>query len=211
MGFCIINLNNYVNYNTMVFLPPKIQKYQFVCRRRWRKSESVCLSRFQNLMEALQIRIRTQHQQSMNSFSSKLRPNPRSFFYAHLRAFCASPQPSPSSIIHSFSAPTSPICPLRRDVSVRVGLSDAQLKENWIASLSCPFPLAEATATATATCFGNGESDRVNNAGSDWVLGVDPDTSGALAILKSDDFASSAQVIVIKFEFLVDFSSIAPD
>lgn len=86
---------------------------------------------------------------------------------------------------------------------VRVGLSDAQLKENWLASLSCPFPQGEgtSTATATATYFGNGEPDRVTNAGSDWVLGVDPDTSGALAILKGDDFTSPAQVIVINFAF----------
>ncbi|KAF3454039.1 hypothetical protein FNV43_RR04486 [Rhamnella rubrinervis] len=132
----------------------------------------------------------------MNSLSSKLRPNPTSsFFYAHLRAFCASPPPpSPSSVIHSPSATRALICPpLRRDVRVRVGLSDAQLKENWLASLSCPFPLAEGIATATATYFGNGESDRVNNAASEWVLGVDPDT-GAFSILKGDDFATSAQV-----------------
>lgn len=211
-----MNLRDGANYSTVAFLTlenfKNVVLYELVgvvvC---------VCHSRIQSLMEAvLQIRIRPlrhrHHHQSMNSLCYKLRPNHRpSFFYAHLRAFCSSsPPPLPSSVIHSSPSVS------RRDVRVRVGLSDAQLKENWLASLSCPFPQGKGTATATAaatTYFGNGEADRVYNGGSDWVLGIDPDTSGALAILKGDDFADSAQVVVINFVFLkilADFSSIAP-
>ncbi|XP_016505200.1 Holliday junction resolvase MOC1, chloroplastic-like [Nicotiana tabacum] len=46
------------------------------------------------------------------------------------------------------------------------GILEAQLKMDWLESLSCPFQYTK----------------DLNNAG--WVIGVDPDTSGALALLK---------------------------
>ncbi|CAI9106166.1 OLC1v1005246C1 [Oldenlandia corymbosa var. corymbosa] len=49
----------------------------------------------------------------------------------------------------------------------------AQNKENWLDSLSCPFPNVH------------------KDVGDEWVIGVDPDASGALALLKPDH---SAQV-----------------
>ncbi|MCD7446039.1 hypothetical protein HAX54_031522 [Datura stramonium] len=42
---------------------------------------------------------------------------------------------------------------------------EAQLKMDWLESLSCPFPYTKPLNTG-------------------WVIGVDPDTSGALALLK---------------------------
>lgn len=141
-------------------------------------------------MEALQIEtlISPRNPQFMSCFiSSKLRPNPNYFsFYPHLRAF--------------FSAASNPVSTLRsRAVGVRVGLSDAQLKQNWLASLSCPFPQRTSTSTtSTAPYLGDGESSG-SNAGSNWVIGVDPDTSGALALLKGDDSPDSVQVILLLF------------
>ncbi|XP_016490038.1 Holliday junction resolvase MOC1, chloroplastic [Nicotiana tabacum] len=46
------------------------------------------------------------------------------------------------------------------------GIVEAQLKMDWLDSLSCPFQYTK----------------DLNNAG--WIIGVDPDTSGALALLK---------------------------
>ncbi|KAK4380324.1 hypothetical protein RND71_002186 [Anisodus tanguticus] len=45
------------------------------------------------------------------------------------------------------------------------GILEAQLKMDWLESLSCPFPCTEPLNTG-------------------WVIGVDPDTSGALALFK---------------------------
>ncbi|XP_047251526.1 Holliday junction resolvase MOC1, chloroplastic isoform X2 [Capsicum annuum] len=47
------------------------------------------------------------------------------------------------------------------------GILENQLKMDWLESLSCPFPYTK----------------DLNNG---WVIGVDPDTSGALALLKPD-------------------------
>ena len=63
------------------------------------------------------------------------------------------------------------------------------LKQNWLDSLT--FPLPDGTET---TNFGGDDLTR-NNAGSNWVIGIDPDVSGALALLKIDEFGCSAQVI----------------
>lgn len=62
----------------------------------------------------------------------------------------------------------------------------AQLKQNWIDSLSCPFPV-------------DGDNIGSDSGGLDWVLGIDPDTSGALALLKPSDSGCTAQVCVMSF------------
>ncbi|CAB4278299.1 unnamed protein product [Prunus armeniaca] len=72
-------------------------------------------------------------------------------------------------------------------VRVRAKVSDAQLKDNWLASLSCPFPQIRENFDGTA------DSTRTNS-DSSWVIGVDPDLSGALALLKGDESGCSAQV-----------------
>lgn len=55
----------------------------------------------------------------------------------------------------------------------------AQFKQNWLDSLTYP-----SLQTPTQTLDD-----------SKWVLGIDPDLSGALAVLKTDHTGSSAQVI----------------
>ncbi|KAL3530020.1 hypothetical protein ACH5RR_009342 [Cinchona calisaya] len=71
-------------------------------------------------------------------------------------------------------------------------ISQAQLRGNWLDSLSCPFPpkidyCRSSNASDLRKFHGNGNA----NSGSEWVIGVDPDASGALALLKPDQ---SAQV-----------------
>ncbi|KAK4761635.1 hypothetical protein SAY87_029519 [Trapa incisa] len=58
---------------------------------------------------------------------------------------------------------------------------DAQLKQNWLNSLSCPFPV-------------DGGSVGYDSLALDWVLGIDPDTSGAVAILKPNLSDYTAEV-----------------
>lgn len=61
--------------------------------------------------------------------------------------------------------------------------ADAQLKQRWLDSLTCPV----AASSGQVGCDGGG-------LGSDWVIGIDPDLSGALALLKPDESGFSAQV-----------------
>ncbi|GMH07620.1 hypothetical protein Nepgr_009460 [Nepenthes gracilis] len=70
---------------------------------------------------------------------------------------------------------------------VRAGVSDVRLKENWLASLSCPF-----SEKFDHLCIK--EDVPRNNAGYEWIIGVDPDVSGALALLRTDCLGCSAQV-----------------
>lgn len=65
---------------------------------------------------------------------------------------------------------------------------DAQLKENWLASISCPYPQKINSDEGNLYSELNG----VANAASEWVIGIDPDVSGAIALLKPDN---SVQVI----------------
>ncbi|KAK1291853.1 hypothetical protein QJS10_CPB17g01679 [Acorus calamus] len=69
---------------------------------------------------------------------------------------------------------------------VRVSASAlaCELKENWLDSLSCPF--SEHT--------GDTQSGEPKNAGSELVVGIDPDVSGALSLLRGDGPGLCAQV-----------------
>ncbi|KAK8513393.1 hypothetical protein V6N13_002139 [Hibiscus sabdariffa] len=58
-------------------------------------------------------------------------------------------------------------------------LSAAPLEAGWLKSLSCCPPTDDPTRT---------------NADSTWVIGIDPDLSGAMALLKTDSSGCSAQV-----------------
>lgn len=74
----------------------------------------------------------------------------------------------------------------------RVKESEAELKKNWLASLSCPL-------------LNNDDNVNVNvndrNEGCCWVIGVDPDVSGALALLKYDQSGSCCSSQVTRFSF----------
>ncbi|XP_047939003.1 Holliday junction resolvase MOC1, chloroplastic [Salvia hispanica] len=65
----------------------------------------------------------------------------------------------------------------------KVLIDAQQLKLNWLESLSCPRPQNDAIRPPHDSGPGNADTR--------WVIGVDPDLSGALAVLKPDN---SAQV-----------------
>ncbi|CAN1250158.1 Holliday junction resolvase MOC1, chloroplastic [Linum perenne] len=57
----------------------------------------------------------------------------------------------------------------------------ARLKENWLDSLTCPLPALV---------------EEEEEAGSNWIVGIDPDLSGAIALLKTEESICSAQLQV---------------
>ncbi|KAL0389281.1 UNVERIFIED_CONTAM: Holliday junction resolvase MOC1, chloroplastic [Sesamum calycinum] len=61
----------------------------------------------------------------------------------------------------------------------KVSLDAHQLRLNWLNSLSCPLPENDENRDAK-------DSDCCSTV-SDWVIGIDPDLSGALAVLKPDN------------------------
>ncbi|KAG4950607.1 hypothetical protein AAZX31_15G255300 [Glycine max] len=106
----------------------------------------------------------------------------------HFRAFCSSSSSS-SSITTTLTQTQNPSDPqiIVPGKKRRVKASDTQFKENWLASLSNPFP--------EKTHLLNGEHEPTHqNDGSKWVLGIDPDVSGAVALLKTHGSVCSAQV-----------------
>lgn len=125
----------------------------------------------------------------MNSPSSKLK---QSFFPFKLRAFFCTSSLSPLNLDQAQNVLTQPpiLTPGKpkntlssNGVAGRaVKFSDAQLKENWLDSLTCPVPDISDPFNGSWT-----------HAVSDWVLGIDPDIHGALALLKSVESGSSAQ------------------
>ncbi|KAM6576819.1 hypothetical protein CsatB_028656 [Cannabis sativa] len=112
---------------------------------------------------------------------------------SHLTTFSPSSPTPPAHKIHCLATPLKPTCPPKPRVKVKA--SEAELKENWLASLSCPLPRDFGTSHSEAKEEEEEGSDSdPRNAGSDWVIGIDPDLSGALAVLKSDDPECPAQV-----------------
>ncbi|CAL9044083.1 unnamed protein product [Musa banksii] len=71
---------------------------------------------------------------------------------------------------------------------VRTTASDALLKEEWLDSLS--FPFSENFRQIVPVADEEIESD----SDAEWVVGIDPDISGAVALLKPDGSGYSAQV-----------------
>ncbi|WRX33695.1 hypothetical protein QQP08_026182 [Theobroma cacao] len=113
----------------------------------------------------------------MNSLSSKLKP---------LLSSSSSKLVPFSSLSLSLNPHHHPSSTTRRVFatnSVKLSAADAAvaLKESWLDSLSCPLPDSR-------------EDPIRSNADSNWVIGVDPDLSGALALLRTDSSGCSAQV-----------------
>ncbi|XP_057801551.1 Holliday junction resolvase MOC1, chloroplastic [Salvia miltiorrhiza] len=113
---------------------------------------------------------------------------------AAFRLFATSPSPSASATTHEPETLTIPETSTSKKSrsNARTGSSargkkvviDAQqLKLNWLESLSCP--RSENDEIRAPDDSGPGNAD------SRWVIGVDPDLCGALAVLKPDN---SAQV-----------------
>lgn len=120
----------------------------------------------------------------MNSISGKFRAT-IGLTSAKLRCFCASSSPNSTSTKQQLTRRKSV---LTNNGKVGANVSDAQLKENWLHSLSCPFPqnLFPPNGEFVNVCQSNSDSN--------WVIGIDPDVSGALALLKTDNLGCSAQV-----------------
>lgn len=100
-----------------------------------------------------------------------------------------------SIVTQCFSTPKLKLCTKSKAITK---VSAEELKEKWLTSLTCP------TSTTLLKNSENPILQNHENCGnradeadfvSQWVIGVDPDVSGALAVLKTDDFgSSSAQV-----------------
>ncbi|XXG52844.1 hypothetical protein AAC387_Pa03g1051 [Persea americana] len=69
-------------------------------------------------------------------------------------------------------------------------LSGSQLKENWLDSLSCPF-----MEKGSHLGFDGDEADSA--AASECVIGIDPDISGALAVLKGNGVFDTPHLLVL--------------
>ncbi|CAN1145170.1 Holliday junction resolvase MOC1, chloroplastic [Linum perenne] len=67
----------------------------------------------------------------------------------------------------------------------------ARLKENWLDSLTCPLPVLVEEEVLSSTDTG---ADSSTASGSNWIVGIDPDLSGAIALLKTEESICSAQV-----------------
>ncbi|PPD75376.1 hypothetical protein GOBAR_DD27715 [Gossypium barbadense] len=89
---------------------------------------------------------------------------------------------SSSSKLVPFSSSSLSSSSTRVSSSNSLKLCAAPLEAGWLDSLSCPSPHAAA------------DDPTRTNADSTWVIGIDPDLSGALAFLKSDSSGSFAQV-----------------
>ncbi|XP_059624914.1 Holliday junction resolvase MOC1, chloroplastic-like isoform X2 [Cornus florida] len=155
-------------------------------------------------MEVLQIQWQPLASESnlMIPICAKLRATLCSSFGIFRRSFCVSS--SASSLCPNLTSSTSeeligvPSCSrksvLRSDsgrVPVKANgrnkVSDALLKENWLDSLTCPFPDPQENISLS--------TDKTHlRPTNEWVIGIDPDLSGALALLKSDDSGYNVQV-----------------
>ncbi|KAJ6409274.1 hypothetical protein OIU84_008883 [Salix udensis] len=118
----------------------------------------------------------------MNPLFSKVFTKPLNPFLSTLKPFCTTNCSTP--------LPLKKTTLTRNRVKVREKVADAaQLKQNWLDSLTFPLPDDE-----TETTNLGGDDLTRNNVGSSWVMGIDPDVSGALALLKIDESGCSAQV-----------------
>ncbi|KAJ3683881.1 hypothetical protein LUZ60_014108 [Juncus effusus] len=82
-----------------------------------------------------------------------------------------------------FTASTRRLSTLIPSAASKARVSESLLKDNLLASLSSPFPRRQIPNSESSD---NGISVDVGS-GSEWIIGVDPDVSGALAILRPDN------------------------
>ncbi|KAL8140164.1 hypothetical protein V2J09_006185 [Rumex salicifolius] len=118
------------------------------------------------------------------SLPSKLRPQT---LLSRFRFYSAPVSLQLSETIKAPNGRKSSSSSSRSNSKARVKVSDVQLKDNWLSSLTCPFP------ARLESPGGEAESPPKSD-GSDWVIGIDPDVSGALAVLRTDQLDCSAQV-----------------
>jgi hypothetical protein len=126
-------------------------------------------------MESMKMQLTQEIHQTQLHFMNKLSPKFKPTI--DFRSFCA------SSLSQTQTQNPEIIVPVRKS-RVLVATSNAKLKENWLASISYSSP-------------GNTKSHLLNEDkidASKWFLGIDPDVSGAVALLKIHDSVCSAQV-----------------
>lgn len=103
-------------------------------------------------------------------------------------------------IFRRFCAPAEKDCGVKRGAAagggagVRVRLSDSKFRENWLSALTSPLVVK----CGEMEDGGDGAPGKIAG-GSGWVLGIDPDVGGALAVLKGDGPDISAQVTFFFF------------
>lgn len=147
-----------------------------------------------NAMETFKIRpqiLQSPKPQFMNSLLPRLKANFSLIpSISYLKPFCTTNSlTSPHGLRRSSCSSDGGTS--RDSVKARATVAEAarRLKEDWLDSLSCPCPDNQ---TQLSACGG---ADPVqNNVGPEWVIGIDPDISGALALLKIDESGCSAQV-----------------
>ncbi|KAE9598242.1 hypothetical protein Lal_00003980 [Lupinus albus] len=137
-------------------------------------------------MESLQFRQEFHQTQFhfMNKFKHTISLTSSSF---HIKPFSVS-SPTITQTKTTLNKPQVIVPEKRRKVKA----SDAELKHNWLASISCVSP-------SNTHIFNEDQHQQEittnkNDEGSKWILGIDPDVSGAVALLKTHDSVSSAQV-----------------
>ncbi|XP_048235086.1 Holliday junction resolvase MOC1, chloroplastic isoform X2 [Ricinus communis] len=150
-------------------------------------------------METLHFRpqsLQSSSTQMMNSvLFSRFKPKFLLIQYSisNLKRFCTTRNPLiPFSGLTTRSCSSNSATSSRNSVRVKDSEAEVarQLKENWLHSLSCPFNQTESSASKGV------DSTAPSNVGSNWVIGIDPDLSGALALLKIDDSGCSAQELL---------------
>lgn len=82
---------------------------------------------------------------------------------------------------------------------VRVSSTDSIVKESWLTALSCPLTRKEEPDLDSHSDSG----EVIIGSGSEWIIGVDPDVSGALALLRPDQSPCgySAEVLFVLLNF----------
>ncbi|KAL5720259.1 Holliday junction resolvase moc1 [Ranunculus cassubicifolius] len=127
----------------------------------------------------------------MNTISATLKTKSQLFNFTKVQTFCS----FSLNLLNTQELISSESC-RKRVLGSRIGVktkakaSDAaelkaELKEKWLDSLSCPIP-EKVDEVSSEGCSKGG--------GLDWVIGIDPDLSGALAVVKSDGSGYSAEV-----------------
>ncbi|KAK8960094.1 hypothetical protein KSP40_PGU011041 [Platanthera guangdongensis] len=121
----------------------------------------------------------------MNSVSSTFRFKLR-VFPANFRPLCTIPTDFSDSP-QVFHGRKSVLLKAVSRVRVRARFTDAELKESWLDSLSYPFCEKGKSPTEKID-----QIEKVSTA--EWIIGIDPDVCGALALLKEDASGCKAQV-----------------
>lgn len=116
-------------------------------------------------------------------------PNPHmNRISTNLRTKCSTTLQSFSTFSINLFNTQVPIQSKNCRTRVNATVSNSEVNKNWLASLSCCVPEKVEEEL--------GSEEMSNGVDLDWVIGIDPDLSGALALLKRDDsgFGYSAQV-----------------